>query len=166
MRTPDVRWLVPMILAATVSGCAGMQQQAKAPVDQAAIGAAIDSLEAGWAVAVAARDTTMLVNFYADDAHVLPPNGPRADDKAAIREVWAGFLSIPGVDLKLAPNTKMVSEAGDMAIDIGSYEMNAKDAKGKPIHDVGKYVTVFKKMNGEWKIVVDTWNSDTPMPGM
>ncbi len=32
--------------------------------------------------------------------------------------------------------------------------------------DAGKYVTVFRMVNGEWKIVVDTYTSDLPIPGM
>jgi uncharacterized protein (TIGR02246 family) len=165
MRPHDVRWMVPVVLVAVLAGCSGTQPQAKPPVDQAAIGAAIDSVETAWTGACAARDTTLLVGLYADDAHVFPANGPRAESKEAIRQAWVGFLSTPGLDLKLSPNAKVISEAGDLVIDLGTYEMNAKDAKGKPTHDVGKYVTAFKKVNGEWKIVVDTWNTDTPMPG-
>jgi ketosteroid isomerase-like protein len=77
-----------------------------------------------------------------------------------------GLLSMPGLDIKLVSNTKIISEAGDLVVDLGTYEMNFQDAKGKPMHDVGKYTTVLRRENGEWKIAVDTWNSDAPMPGM
>ncbi len=59
----------------------------------------------------------------------------------------------------------MVAEAGDLAIDIGAYQMNMSGPKGEPIQDVGKYVTIFKKVGEDWKIVVDTYNSDMPLPG-
>jgi len=160
------RRVAAILLVAIVASCSGMQPPAKPPVDQAAISASVDSAQTAWAGAVAARDTTLLVNCYAGDAHVLAANAPRADGTAAIREGFVGFLSTPGLDIKLASNTKIISEAGDLVVDLGSYEMSFQDAKGKPMHDVGKYTTIFKRVNGEWKIVVDTWNSDTPLPGM
>lgn len=71
---------------------------------------------------------------------------------------------MPGFDLRPVSNTKIISEAGDLVVDLGTYEFSGTDPKGKPMHDTGKYVTAIKKVNGEWKIVVDTFNSDTPMP--
>jgi len=38
-----------------------------------------------------------------------------------------------------------------------------KDASGKTISDKGKYLTVWKKeADGDWKVLVDTYNSDLP----
>jgi hypothetical protein len=33
------------------------------------------------------------------------------------------------------------------------------------MHDVGKCVVVLKQVGGQWKFQIDTWNSDTQMPG-
>ena len=70
--------------------------------------------------------------------------------------------------MELVPtaNTKIVSEAGDMVVELGTYVFKGADPKGKPMSDIGKYVTVYKRVNGEWKIIVDTYNSDVPVPGM
>jgi hypothetical protein len=38
------RWILTRVVVAVAGGCAGMQQQAK-PVDQAAIGASVDSVQ-------------------------------------------------------------------------------------------------------------------------
>ncbi len=164
MRSSHARWILGILLTAAVGGCAGTPPPPPA-VDQTAIGAAIDSITTAFFGAVTARETTLVVNFYADDAHLLPANAARADGKDAIRQVWVGFLSTPGLQMTVTPNTKLVSEAGDMVVDLGSYVMNWQDAKGQPTSETGKYVTVFKKVNGEWKIVVDTYNSDMPAPG-
>ena len=83
--------------------------------------------------------------------------------REAIRASWARVLATPGLNLTFASNDLIVAEAGDMAIDIGAYQMTMNDPKGKPIHDVGKYVTIFKKVGEEWKISVDTFNSDAPI---
>lgn len=135
-------------------------------VDQAAISAAIDSLNTAYSGGVAARDTSAMVAFYADDGRVMAPNMPKAEGREAIRAAWAGFFSTPGLELTPTSNTKIVSEAGDMVVDIGSYVFKFTDPSGKAQADTGKYATVFKKVNGEWKIVVDMFNSDMPVPGM
>ena len=154
-----------MLVVALTSGCT--QAPAPAPaVDQAAIGAAIDSINTAYAAAVAARDTSIIVTFYADDGRLLPPNMPKAEGMEALRAAWAGFLATPGLELTSTSNTKLISEAGDMVVDIGSYVFKFTDPSGKPQTDQGKYATVFKKVNGEWKIVVDMFNSDIPLPGM
>jgi uncharacterized protein (TIGR02246 family) len=154
-----------MLAAALMTGC-NQAPPASAPVDQAAIGAAVDSVTTSFFNAFAARDTDAVAAFYTDDAHLLPANMARADGRDAIRAGWAGFMSTPGVQLTGASNGKVVSEAGDLVVDLGTYSMKWQDAKGKEMVDTGKYVTVYKKTNGAWKIVVDTFNSDMPIPGM
>jgi uncharacterized protein (TIGR02246 family) len=154
-----------MLTVALMTGCT-QAPPASAPVDQTAIGAAVDSVTANFFTAVAAKDSNAVTTFYADDAHFLPANMARVDGHDAIRAAWAGFLTMPGLHLTGTSNTKVISEAGDMVIDLGTYAMKWQDAKGKEMTDTGKYVTTYKKVNGEWKIVVDTFNSDIPVPGM
>ena len=60
--------------------------------------------------------------------------------------------------------TSQLQVESQMPIDVGSYTMKMSDAKGKMMQDVGKYVTIFKKVDGQWKIIVDTFNSDAPAP--
>jgi uncharacterized protein (TIGR02246 family) len=164
VQTRNARWTLPLILTVLMGACTS---QPKAPtVDTGAATAAVDSLNQAFTAAVAARDTNAVANFYAPDAQVLAPGMPRADGRDSIRTFWAGLLRTPGLDLKITSSHPTVTQAGDMIIDVGSYAMNATDAKGKPIEDVGKYVTIFKKVDGEWKIIVDMVNSDKPGPGM
>lgn len=160
------RWVLAITLVAAVGGCAGMQPPATPVVDQAAISAAIDSMNTMWTGAVAAKDSTAVASLYADDAHLMPPNEKRIDGRDAIRGAWAGMFTMPGFEIKPVSDTKIISEAGDLVVDIGTYEFTGTDGKGKPIHDTGKYVAVHKQVNGEWKIVVDTFNSSIPIPGM
>ena len=154
-----------MLLIAVMSGCAGAPPAPPA-VDQAAIGAAIEGFTKAFAGAVAARDTDAVANMYADDAHLMPPNAPRSDGKDAIRQAYVGFMSMPGMELVPTSTDKLISEGGDMVVELGSYVFKFQDPSGKTQTDNGKYVTVYKRVNGEWKIVVDTFNSDMPIPGM
>jgi uncharacterized protein (TIGR02246 family) len=158
------RWVFLLMLAVLIGACAG--QPKTAAVDTAAVTASLDSLNTAFVAAVAARDTNAVVSFYAPDAQLLPPAAPRADGHDAIRAAWVGFLQTPGLELQLTSVRPIVAEAGDIVIDVVSYAMKFTDAKCKPMEDVGKYVTVVKKVGGEWKLVVDMFNSDKPATGM
>jgi ketosteroid isomerase-like protein len=49
---------------------------------------------------------------------------------------------------------------------VGTYQQTLNDAKGKPVTDRGKYLTVWKKQpDGKWKAVADMGISDLPAPG-
>lgn len=157
------RWMLPLTLMVVAASCA--QQEAKPTVDTAAIGASIDSLNQGFNAAVAARDTDAVVSIYSDDARVMPAHMPEAVGKDAIRRAWAGLLSFPGLELSITDNGRIIAEAGDQVVEHGAYRMKFQGPNGQPVEDVGKYVAVFKKVEGAWKIVVDTWNSDMPVPG-
>jgi hypothetical protein len=44
---------------------------------------------------------------------------------------------------------------------VGTYQLNTKDAQGKPVSDTGKFVEVWKKQaDNKWKVVADIFNSD------
>jgi len=154
-----------MLAAALMTSCT-QAPPAAPPVDQAAIGAAIDSITIAFTGAVAARDTNAIASMYAPDARLMPPNSPRYDGPDAIRGAWAGFIAMPGMELVPTTTDKIIAEAGDMVVELGTYVFKFQDPSGKTQSDNGKYVTVYKKVNGEWKIVVDTFNSSVPVPGM
>jgi ketosteroid isomerase-like protein len=48
---------------------------------------------------------------------------------------------------------------GDYALETGKYV--ATSAEGKHL-DHGKFMTLYKKADGGWKIYRDTWNSSMP----
>lgn len=162
MRTREVRWVLPLALIVAIGGCSGMQKtESSAPAaDPAAAMAAADSLNQVYLKAVAARDSNTIIAMYADEAYLMPQGMPTMSGRQAIHTGWTGFLATPGLDLKFQSTKKMVSEAGDMVVDVGTYQQKMQDAKGKMVEDNGKYVTVFRKTPLGWKIVVDTFNSD------
>jgi ketosteroid isomerase-like protein len=62
----------------------------------------------------------------------------------------------------LFPGSKIeAARSGDLAYEQGTFEESFKDGDGKPVHVVGKYVVVWKKQsNGQWKAIVDIFNTD------
>jgi uncharacterized protein (TIGR02246 family) len=164
MRRPAVRRiLLPvlfLLVVAALGGC-GAPEKAK-PAETGPITRAVDSLVSSYDRAVAARDTGAVVDLYTDDVRFLPPGALRVEGKEGLRSAMVSVLSTPGLQLTTRSDEKLVSENGDMVVDLGSYDWESKTPSGKPVHDVGKYVRVYKKVNGEWKVLVETYNSDGP----
>ena len=119
-------------------------------------------LDAQWSAAAASKNVDKTVSYYSDDAMVLPPNGPTATTKDAVRKVWNDTLTAPGVSISWKVVKVEVSKSGDLACVTGTYEYTMNDASGKPVNDKGKYVEVWEKKGETWKCGVDIWNSDLP----
>ncbi len=150
-----VSLLVPLAFAAALGGCT---RQA----DTAAEEKAIRDLDKKWVEAVAARDTIAIGNMYAEDGDFLPPGAPRVSGRTAIRSAWAQLLKAPNLALTFEPSNVVVSSAGDIAYETGTYRLSMDGLKGRRIEDIGKFVVAWKKVNGEWHVQYDIFNSDKP----
>jgi ketosteroid isomerase-like protein len=129
----------------------------------AADAAAIQALDERWSAAAGRKDLAATVAFYAADAVFLPPNAPIAADQKAIREGWAALL-VPGTTVSWKVSKAEVARSGDLGYIYGTYSSSQEDPKGGPaIRDNGKLVEIWKKQaDGQWKCIVDTYNSDLP----
>jgi len=127
--------------------------------------AAIQALDEQWSATAAKNDLAGTVAFYGDDAVLLPPNAPIAADPKAIRESWASLLS-PNTAVSWKVSKAEVAKSGELGYIYGTYSLSIKDPKGGPaVHDTGKLVEIWKKqVDGKWKCIVDTYNSDLPVP--
>jgi len=74
----------------------------------------------------------------------------------------------------LGPNTTPISwkaskvevaKSGELGYIYGTYQDSVQDPKGgPPVRDTGKLVEIWKRQpDGEWKCIVDTYNSDLPL---
>ena len=137
------------------------EMNSSATADTAADEQAIRGQVDHWLQLVKAKDAAAIAALYTDDGAVMPPNGPIAKDHAAIQKTWASMLQTPGFDLTFTPEQIIVSQSGDMALDRGTYQLTVAPA-GKPQHDTGKYVVVWRKVGGTGKAAADIFNSDGP----
>ena len=145
--------LAVLLLAILVSGVALAK-------DASSDEQAIRALDAAWSHAAQTKDLDKTVSYYADDASMLPPNMPIATGKDAIRAVWTQLLSAPGGSLTFGPAKVVVSKSRDLAYEIGTFQLTANDAQGKPSTSTGKFVVVWQKRAGQWKVVADIFNDD------
>jgi ketosteroid isomerase-like protein len=118
-------------------------------------------LDAQWSNAAAAKDVERTIAYYSDDAIVLPPNTASATTREAIRNAWKDMLASPGFAITWRPIRVELGKSADLAWVSGAYEVTMNDPTGKPIHDRGKYLEVWKRQpDGNWKCGADMWNSD------
>lgn len=123
--------------------------------------AAIDSVDHLFAPMAIAGDYAALVKaYYADDAMMLPPNMPIAAGHAAIEAVLRTFPPITAFELR---NEEVVG-AGDLAYVRGRYAMTMAPPGGPSVADSGKYLEIWRKTGGSWKVTRDMFSSDVPLP--
>lgn len=124
--------------------------------DVAAIRAAGDEFEK----AGSNNDWAAVAALYTEDAVLMPPNAPSVSGRASIQEVFGQFPTLTSMELTIDD----IQGAGDVAVVRGSYSL-AMDIEGQMVEDSGKYLEVRRKQaDGSWPIIIDTWNSDIPVP--
>lgn len=121
---------------------------------------AIQAANRSWEAAAARGDGAAVAALYTADAQLLPPGGDVVSGTAAIAAFWqavfdSGVKGVSLVDVE-------VEGHGDTAHEVGALELRDADAK---VLDRGKYIVLWKKQGGAWKLHRDIWNSSVAPPG-
>jgi ketosteroid isomerase-like protein len=103
----------------------------------------------------AAKDVDAFVSYFATDATIYGPGTPAVTGADNVRKAYAEMAGSPGFALSWTPTKAVVATAGDLGYTAGNYQMSMGGTSEK-----GKYVTTWKKENGEWKVVEDIFNAD------
>jgi len=96
--------------------------------------------------------------MYTEEGKIMPPNSESLTGREAIQAFWQAALDM-GI-AKAALKIVEVEKHGDTAIEIGLYELSAANDQ---VLDKGKYMVIWKKVEGEWKMHRDIWNSNLPL---
>lgn len=135
---------------------------ADAKPDLAAEERAIRDADARWLKAAQAFDAAGEGAVFASDGvsyreHVPPLVGPAAY-QAYVTKFRADN---PKLKSNWSTNTIQLAEAGDMAVQTGEYHVTGLGPKGDR-EDRGAFVTVWKKVGGEWKVAYDIGSTTMP----
>lgn len=153
------RVLVPVL--AVLVMCLGCGKKATPPVDLVAEERAIREAGKAWLAAEIAKDIPTIVSFYAEDAVEMASNTPMIQGRDAIQQWYEAWLTPAGVGMTFETAEIVVAGSGDVAVERGTYRFTQDSPRGRT-EDVGKYVTVWKKVDGTWQVAIDTANSDRP----
>ncbi len=143
-----------VLLAACAPSAPSGQTPSAAAADEAAIRAGADA----WNAAYNVGDVDKIVALYTDDAVMMPPDAPAASGPAAIREFLTKDVAAAraaGISTKDDGGT--VGVTADLAWHAGQF--SATDAAGKTV-STGKYVELWRKKDGSWRMFRDIWNND------
>lgn len=107
----------------------------------------------------AATDLDKWGSYFATDATAYPAGMPAVSGADAIKKTFADMMKSPGFALSWTANKADVAASGDIGYTTGTYEMTMAGMSEK-----GKYVSVWKKQGGAWKVTDDIFNADAPPP--
>ena len=136
----------------------------QAKVDLKAEEAAIMKADAAWsALAADGKEVEKIISYWSDDAVVLAPGQPAVKGKDALRKMVEESKNIPGFSISWKSSDIRFSPDGKMAYMSGENLMNMNDSTGNKISIPGRGYTIWRKeADGNWKCVVDLWNSPPP----
>ncbi|MDX2192156.1 MAG: SgcJ/EcaC family oxidoreductase [Gemmatimonadales bacterium] len=108
--------------------------------------------------AMAKGDAAAVAALYTADGQLLPPDAPVQAGTKAIEAFWAGAIKAGVKGLKL--ETLEVQYAGDVAHEVGAATIYGAN---NAVLEQGKYIVLWKKVGGAWKLHRDIWNANAPM---
>ncbi len=152
MRNAHPTWPLACALLLFV-GCANPQAQDN--TEEARAG--IEAVNAQFMAALGQGDAAAMAGLYTEDAQQMPPNGAIVSGRAAIQ---AGLQQLIDGGLGLQLEATEVEGHGDTAHEVGKYTMTLD---GKTV-DEGKYIVIWKNVDGQWKLHRDIFNSNNPPP--
>jgi uncharacterized protein (TIGR02246 family) len=139
--------------------------------------AMIEGLNKQFVEAFKTRDFSAVANMFTEDAVMLPPRRNIITGKSKIQSFWTRSKRLH--ELKF--DTDSVTTLGnDVVREIGTLRMlvgqsrggrggeDSSDAssdqadRGQPREILGKYVFVWRKVGGDWRLETSIWNRNRP----
>ena len=117
-------------------------------------------LEGDFQNAVAKGGGRAFASWFAEDGVTLNNGQPAVLGQQAI----AGQATWDAQTYQLTwfPEGAQMGPSGDTGFTWGHYEAHGQDAKGQTVSSSGRYITFWKKVNGQWKVALDASANDAP----
>ena len=138
--------VVPLTLARPVAG-------------EEDVRAAVDAAYSKFMGAVKSGDGAALAALYTVDGQLLPAQSDAVTGTDAIRAFWQGVFDSGTKGATLT--TLELESHGDVAYEVGRYELRGAD---DVVLDSGKYVVIWKREDGAWKLHRDIWTTSASPP--
>jgi len=150
--------LLLLLVAALLAACqpvrSAAELQAAGPSEQEQFTKAAMGLEEAYQEG----DLERTIAYYADDAVSSPPGFPSSYGKEAIKADYKAFFDAYNFtrDFKLAG----VTIDGNTATRFGEWTQVLTPRDGSaPTTEIGRCIVGFKKVDGEWKVAWEIWNT-------
>ncbi len=133
-------------LAVVISACRDRIVGGSA-ADSTAIVAAAAQYRQGWLNG----DTAMALSVISDDVQLMLPGAPDVHGQAGARKVFVEEMTQYHIPALTVDRQELLLH-GDHAIDIGTYEETMVPKKGATIYAAGRYVVVWRREAGGWRM--------------
>lgn len=120
----------------------------------------IRRLSTEFAAAEAANDIDATLGYMWEDAVMQPPNAAQIQGHEAIRGLYE---TVTFESLDTGPLTVHVS--GDLAVVWSPRMTYTAEIGGQTISDEAKFVAVWERRDGAWKVLENTWNTNLAPAG-
>jgi ketosteroid isomerase-like protein len=121
------------------------------------IRAQIEAANRGFEAAFGRGDANGVAACYTVEAQLLPPGSEPVSGTQAIAAFWGGAMESGGAGVKL--HTLEAEQHGETAVEVGRAEILGADGASL---DTVKYIVIWKRVGGQWKLHRDIWNSSAP----
>lgn len=128
--------------------------------DLAAEEKVLRNLEEEWAVAYQNHDAEKILACVATDiVQLVPGNTPVIGIENYSKRVEAGFADTTYIweTYSLSIENVEISSSADLAYVWGT-DLLKKKTPGGVVDDAVKWVDIWRKTDGNWKLVINTWN--------
>jgi uncharacterized protein (TIGR02246 family) len=116
--------------------------------------AQIEAVNAKWVELFNKGDFEGIAQLYTVDAIAFPPGSAMVRGKAAIGEMWKRMAEQAGNPKVTTLEVKQLGPAA--AREIGTFSLATKGTPPKEIS--GKYLVLWERVRGQWKLAADIWN--------
>lgn len=110
---------------------------------------------------LAKGDAAALAGMYTNDAQVMPANAEVIRGREGIQKYWQGAIDSGIKGLKLETLEVHGGANSDTAAEVGKYSVTAG---GEKVIEVGKFIVIWKREDGKWRLHRDMFSSDRPTP--
>jgi uncharacterized protein (TIGR02246 family) len=102
-------------------------------------------------------DAAGLAALYTEDGQVMPPNADFVTGQPAIQGFWQALFDMGIKEARM--EIVEVEKHGDSIMEVSKFKLLAE---GGQVLDQGKYIVIWKKEGGQWKLYRDIFNSSMP----
>jgi ketosteroid isomerase-like protein len=141
-----MRFVTSSLFALALAACG--RPSASSSADSAAVMAASEQYRQAWING----DTAAALGRVSNDIRIFISGVPDVVGPDATRDIFASEMAAYRVP-SLTLNHQDLIVSGDHAIDIGTYEETQVPKTGAPIQGRGRFMTIWRRENGEWRII-------------
>ena len=146
-----------VVATATLGGCDNLKSSS---VDTESIEAKIRQADLALLRAEEQRDLDGAMEFIAPHAVFQPPGYSPIVGHEAIRQFYeTQWFKLPFIEISGTPEAIVVGSSGDLAYFDGRSQM-VVEISGERTVAAGKYLGVWQKISGKWKLAAISWSAN------